>query len=118
MRPANYCCTHRWSKRQVVDHRDGSENGFCLPVEFTSLVGSQNVPYIYEDYVSVETIADRMMKMYELGPEGREKLGNKALRYARSEFALENTVKRWDETLTELAQNWKKNYTRWDVTEI
>ena len=105
-------------KRQVVDHRDGSENGFCLPVEFTSLVGSQNVPYIYEDYVSVETIADRMMQMYELGPEGRKKLGEKAMSYAHSEFALENTVKRWDETLTDLTQSWKKNYTRWDVSEI
>lgn len=105
-------------KRQVVDHRDGSENGFSLPIEFTSMVGSQNVPYIYEDYCSVETIADRMMKMYELGPEGREKLGKKAQKYAYSEFAMEDVVKRWDETLTELTENWKTRYTRWDVTEI
>ena len=105
-------------KRQVVDHRDGSENGFSLPIEFTSMVGSQNVPYIYEDYCSVETIADRLMKMYELGPEGRKDLGQKAQDYAFSEFALEDTVRRWDETLTELTENWKSRYTRWDVTEI
>ncbi len=105
-------------KRQVVDHRDGSENGFSLPIEFTSMVGSQNVPYIYEDYCSVETIADRLMKMYELGPEGRKELGQKAQDYAFSEFALEDTVRRWDETLTELTENWKSRYTRWDVTEI
>ncbi len=105
-------------KRQVVDHRDGTENGFALPVEFKTLVGSQNVPYIYEDYCSVETIADKMMKMYELGPEGRRELGKKAQEYAFSEFAMENTVKRWDETLTDLTNNWKQKYTKWDVTEI
>ena len=105
-------------KRQVVDHRDGSENGFSLPIEFQTLVGSQNVPYIYEDYCSVATIADRLMKMYELGPEGRAKLGKKAQDYAFSEFALSDVVAKWDQTLTDLVNNWRKNYVRWDVSEI
>ena len=56
--------------------------------------------------------------MYELGPDGRKELGKKAQEYAFSEFGMEKTVKRWDETLTDLTNNWKKNYTRWDVTEI
>ena len=60
--------------RQVVDHRDNSENGVALPVEFKTLVGSQQVPYIFEDYVSVETIADALMKMYRMGPEKRKEL--------------------------------------------
>ncbi len=105
-------------KRQVVDHRDGTENGFSLPIEFKTLVGSQNVPYIYEDYCSVETIADRIMKMYELGAEGREQLVKKAQAYAFSEFSLENTIEKWDDTLTELIDNWKKRYNRWDIKEI
>ena len=105
-------------KRQVVDHRDGSENGFSLPIEFQTMVGSQNVPYIYEDYCHVETIVDRLMKMYELGPEGRKKLGKKAQDYAFSEFALENTVAKWDQSLTELIDNWREKYNRWDIKEI
>ena len=64
--------------RQVVDHRDNSENGIALDVELQTLVGSQTVPYIYEDYVSAETTADAIMKIYKLGATGREKLGNKA----------------------------------------
>ena len=44
--------------RQVVDHRDQSENGIALPVEMRTLVGSQIVPYIYEDYVSNPTVAN------------------------------------------------------------
>ncbi|HCT53552.1 MAG TPA: hypothetical protein DF712_13950, partial [Balneola sp.] len=34
--------------RQVVDHRDGSENGVALDIDVKTLVGSQQVPYIYE----------------------------------------------------------------------
>ena len=40
--------------RQVVDHRDGSENGVALDVEFKTLVGSQGVPFIYEDYATID----------------------------------------------------------------
>ena len=99
--------------RQVVDHRDDSENGVALPVEFRSLVGAQQVPYIYEDYVSVETIADALMKMYRMGPEKRKELGEKARQYVSSEFGHQKTVDLWDETLTDLVDNWKSRYKRW-----
>jgi glycosyltransferase involved in cell wall biosynthesis len=99
--------------RQVVDHRDGSENGVALPVEFSSLVGSQQVPYIYEDYVSAEVIAESFMKMYDLGPDGREKLGKKAREYVSSEFSHQKTIDMWDETLSDVIESWKDKYDRW-----
>jgi len=105
-------------KRQVVDHRDGSENGFAVPIEFQSLVGSQNVPYIFEDYCSTDVIAEKIMKMYELGPTGRAALGQKAYKYAQSEFNIKDVINRWDETLTELTENWRKRYKPWSMTEI
>ena len=95
--------------RQVVDHRDGSENGFALDPDMRSLVGSQMVPYIYEDYCTNEKTADAIMKMYDLGPEGREKLGQKARDYVLSEFALDKTIDLWDDTLTQLVDDWENN---------
>lgn len=99
--------------RQVVDHRDGSENGIALPVEFTSLVGSQTVPYIYEDYVSVDTISNAFLEMWEIGPEGREKLGQKARDYVLSEFEYQDTIDAWHKTMNECIDNWKDRYVRW-----
>ena len=99
--------------RQVVDHRDGSENGVALPVEFKTLVGSQQVPYIYEEYVSAETIADALMKMYRLGPQKRSELGQKARDYVMSEFSYQKTIDLWDQTLTDVIENWKSRYSRW-----
>ena len=95
--------------RQVVDHRDGSENGIALPPDARSLVGSQIVPYIYEDYCTNENTASAIMKMYEMGPEGREKLGKKAREYTLSEFNLDDTIEKWNQTLLDLVDRWEND---------
>lgn len=93
--------------RQAEDHRDGSHNGIALDVEMQSLVGSQMVPYIYEDYVSTDTIADALYQMYKMGPEKRKDLGKKARKYVQSEFALQDTIDKWHDTLWDLTENYK-----------
>lgn len=105
--------------RQVVDHRDGSENGVALPVEMQTLVGSQLVPYIYEDYVSNETVAHAIHAVYSWGPEKRKLVGNKARAYVQSEFNLDSTVNMWHDTLTQLCESWsEKRKKRWHLEEI
>ena len=88
---------------------DGSENGIGLDPDVRSLVGSQLVPYIYEDYVQNEKVADAYMKLYELGPEKRAELGEKARQYALSEFSMEKTIDLWHETLSKLVDDWKED---------
>jgi glycosyltransferase involved in cell wall biosynthesis len=104
--------------RQVVDHRDGSENGFALDVEMQTLVGSQGVPYIYEDYVSSQTVAKAIMKMYELDENQKEKLSEKVLSYVNEEFSHQKTIDLWDESLSGLIENWKKNYKRYSISSL
>ena len=104
--------------RQVVDHRDGSENGVALPVETQSLVGSQFIPYIYEDYVSCETVANGIKKIYDLDKTEKEKLSKKVQKYAHECFNLEDTIKDWDKTFDKTIKNWKKEYKRWEIIEI
>ena len=99
--------------RQVVDHRDGSHNGVALDVDMKSLVGSQSVPYIYEDYASVDKIAEAIMKIYELGPDGRRKLGVKARKYVQEEFSYDKTVDIWHDSMNDTIKNWRTNRKRW-----
>jgi glycosyltransferase involved in cell wall biosynthesis len=105
--------------RQVVDHRDGSENGIALPVELRTLVGSQLVCYIYEDYVTNETTAKAIFDMFEMGPEKRKQLGLKAREYVLSEFNLDKTINDWHMSLSALIDTWKtsrsKIYKPWDI---
>jgi len=95
--------------RQVVDHRDGSENGIALDVECRSLVGSQNVPYIYEDYCTIEKTTEAIMNLYEIGPEKRKALGEKARDYVMSEFSLDKTIDEWDQTLWDMCEKWEND---------
>ena len=103
--------------RQVVDHRDGSENGVALDVELKTLVGSQQVPYIYEDYVSCETIASGFMKMYELSPDERKKLSQKVRNYALSEFNIFDTVNDWHDSLNETIERFKSEK-KWTIEQL
>tara|TARA_Y100001963_G_C6758496_1_gene438180 strand:+ start:564 stop:1823 length:1260 start_codon:yes stop_codon:yes gene_type:complete len=103
--------------RQVVDHRDGSENGIALDVEMKSLVGSQLVPYIYEDYVSTDTVANALYEMYKMSSDDRKKLGQKARDYVLSEFSLKNTVDMWHDTLWNLSENYQHD-SKYHIEEI
>ena len=105
--------------RQVVDHRDGSENGIALDVDHQTVVGSQNVPYIYEDYASVDKIADAIYDMYMMDPDKRKALGQKAKKYVSEEFSYQKTIDMWHDTLTKLVDDSKKNpKRRWTLEEI
>jgi len=105
--------------RQVVDYRDGSENGVALDVEFQSLVGSQGVPYIYEDYCSHEAASAAIMKLYDMSPEERKTLGLKSRSYVLSEFGLQGTIDKWHDSLLELVEVWKNNKPpQWKLQEV
>jgi glycosyltransferase involved in cell wall biosynthesis len=96
--------------RQVVDHRDGSENGVAIDPDVRTLVGSQLVPYIYEDHVSDKSIMDALWKLYSLSDDEYDKLSKKVENYALSEFDLNDTIKIWHKTLSDTISNWKKQY--------
>ena len=104
--------------RQVVDHRDGTENGIALDVEFRTLVGSQQVPYIYEDYVSCETVADAILSLYEQSPDEKQALKEKVRKYAKSQFDLKDTVDMWHDCLTGLLDSWKVDQKVWTCKTI
>jgi glycosyltransferase involved in cell wall biosynthesis len=99
--------------KQVVND-DGSENGIALEPEVRNLVGSQMVPYIYEDHVSNDTVAEAILKMYKMSPDERKKLGQFAKENANKKYNFEKVVQAWDETLTDTIENWKDNYKFWE----
>ena len=107
--------------RQVVDHRDGSENGVALEIRNKTMVGSQGVPYIYEDYVSVEEASDAIYKLWEMDKKDRKALGQKARDYVMSEFAIQDTIDAWHDTLTKLVEDWregKRTVPRYEISEL
>lgn len=105
--------------RQVEDPDTGFQHGIALEPEIKSLVGNQMVPYIYEDFISHKTLADAFMKMYEMGPEKRKELGQKAMQHAHKNYNIDNMIKDWDSSLTKLIDNWQEGKNkRWTHEEI
>jgi glycosyltransferase involved in cell wall biosynthesis len=96
--------------RQVVDHRDGTENGVAIDPDVRTLVGSQMVPYIYEDHVSDKSICNALWKLYSLGDDEYDNLSIKVESYAHSEFDINDTINVWHKTLSKTISNWKKQY--------
>jgi glycosyltransferase involved in cell wall biosynthesis len=103
--------------RQVVDHRDGSHNGVALDVEMQTLVGSQQVPYIYEDYVSCETLSRAFMKMFEMSDVEKSTLSRKVRDYVSSEFDYDRTVSLWDQTMLKTIEDFPSRK-RWRISSL
>ena len=100
--------------RQVVDHRDGSHNGIALDIDFKTLVGSQTVPYIYEDYVDNKKTGLAIKEMYDTvqNNEMKKALSDKVLKYAREEFSYQKTIDLWHESMLTAISEFK-NRKRW-----
>ena len=93
--------------------------GIGLDPDVKSLVGNQNVPYIFEDLVSHKTLADAFMKMHEMDPTARKELGIKAMNHAHRDYDLDKVISDWDSTLGNLINEWKTNPKQtWTHTEL
>jgi hypothetical protein len=58
------------------------------------------------------------MKIYDLGTEGRKELGGKARDYVMSEFAYQDTIDKWHETMNDCIDNWQDKYERWSCETL
>ena len=103
---------------QVTD----GEEFFGVGLEATSkaIIGSQEVPYIYEDRISKEDFLDGLMKLYEMSPKDRDELGQKGRDHAHKNFGFEAYAERWDELLTKINEehgSWatREKYKSYDV---
>ena len=85
-----------------------------------AIIGSQEVPYIYEDRISKEDFLAALTTMYEMSREDRRELGLKARSWVESNFGFDQFSQRWDDVLTQVVEDngsWetRTNYKSYDV---
>jgi glycosyltransferase involved in cell wall biosynthesis len=106
---------------QVVAE-DGTHLGVGIEPASKAIIGSQQVPYIYEDRISKEDFLSALRKMYEMSQEDREELGKKCREHVEKNFNPDILLKKWDEMFVELnntAGSWNTRiHKRWTLTEI
>tara|TARA_R100000808_G_scaffold24996_1_gene60300 strand:- start:3439 stop:4710 length:1272 start_codon:yes stop_codon:yes gene_type:complete len=108
-------------QEQVTD----GDNWFGVGIQPASqaIIGSQDVPWIYEDRVSKEDFIAALKKMLNMSKEDREQLGQLGRAHVEKNYSFEKYVKSWDVILRDLHErlgSWetRKGYDRWTVKEI
>lgn len=67
-----------------------------------AIIGSQNVPYIYEDRLSEEQVVNAMKEIYNKSQDERDELGRLGREYTLKQFNFETYLQRWDDLLTKI----------------
>ena len=108
-------------QEQVSD----GEVEFGVGIEPTSraVIGSQQVPYIYEDRINEEVFVAALKKMYDMSKEEREKLGALGAEYVRKNYNFEQFNERWINLMLKVHEeqgSWenRKNYQAWECIEL
>ena len=99
------------------------ENGIGIEPSSKAIIGSQQVPYIYEDRLNSEDVVEALMTMYEMGKDKREELGQNGVNHILENYSFENFAKSWDEFITEIHEkngSWetRKNYKKWEAIKV
>ena len=85
---------------QVTD----GKNWFGIGIEPASkaVIGSQQVPYIYEDRLNKDDFINALLKMYEMDPIERAELGVRARGWTQKRFNFNTFISDWDALLTKI----------------
>jgi glycosyltransferase involved in cell wall biosynthesis len=108
-------------QEQVTD----GEKWFGVGIEPASkaVIGSLDVPYIYEDRVSGDDVIAAMKKMFKATPKQRAAMGKAGRRHLLKNYSHENYIKRWDGIFTDAVAKYgswggRQNHAFWRLEEI
>ena len=109
----------------LQDQIKGETEYFGVPIRPSSkaIIGSQQVPYIYEDRISKEDFFLALDTWTCKSKEERITIGKRAREHVLKNFSVEDNAKKWDEILTELYEkngSWKerKNHKSWGLFKL
>ena len=88
-----------------------------------SVIGSQEIPYIYEDRVNKEEFLAAMVEMFNTSKEKRDKMGEKGIKHVEKNYNFENWTKGWDKIFSDAYEKYgswenRKGYSCWEFVEI
>jgi glycosyltransferase involved in cell wall biosynthesis len=108
-------------QEQVTD----GEEWFGIGIEPASkaIIGSQQVPFIYEDRVSREDFISALEKMFNMTKEEREYLGMKGRNHVSKNYNFSEFNKKWVDLIDSVVEkhgSWdtRKGYQPWELREI
>jgi len=108
-------------QEQVTD----GEEIFGIGIEPASkaIIGSQDIPWIYEDRLDGKEVTDAMQKMVEMSKEDRAALGEKGIEHVKKNYSFEDFEETWVDFMDKVIKengSWgdRKKYNKWTLKEL
>jgi glycosyltransferase involved in cell wall biosynthesis len=97
--------------------------GYGIQPASKVVIGSLQVPYIYEDRISQEDFNTTMKKAFEIRPSVYDKMVKGGLNHVENNYSFESYQKKWVDIMDEIVEkhgSWetRKNYHRWHLLEV
>jgi len=108
-------------QEQITDGKEWF--GIGLEPAAKALIGSQMVPYIYEDRVSEEQVVGALREVYNMSKEDRDKMGLLGSKHVQENYNFDKFNKSWIDLIDSIIENhgsWdtRKGYKAWEIKEI
>jgi glycosyltransferase involved in cell wall biosynthesis len=96
------------------------ECGIGINPASQAIIGSQQVPYIYEDRLDGKDVVEAMLRIYNMSPEERKAMGQRGLKFTQEEYSFDDFIERWDNLFMEIHDkhgSWetRKNFKPYEV---
>ena len=97
--------------------------GVGLTPKSKAVIGSQEIPYIYEDRVTKEDFLTALHKIYNMSREERRTLGLAGAAHVDKNYNFKDYTENWDKFLKEIHEKYgswenRKGYKTWELREI
>jgi len=108
-------------QEQVTDGK--SWFGWGIPPASRAVIGSLQVPYIYEDRISKEDFINVLKKAIKLSPQKYKKMADAGRKHVVENYNFEEYEKSWVTLMDSFIENhgsWetRKNHQRWHLMEV
>ena len=104
---------------------DGKDNWFGIGIQPSSkaVIGSQDVPYIYEDRISKEDFLEAIEDFYNMPKDARSEMGKKGREHVIANYSIETYVDNWYKVFQKVFDTYgswdtRKNYNKWEMFEL
>ena len=98
-------------------------HGIGIEPSSKAIIGSQEVPFIYEDRLSGSDVTEALLTMYTYSREKRQELGKAGRQHVLDNYNFETFAQKWKEVMTKIHEehgSWetRKNYNRWELIAV
>jgi glycosyltransferase involved in cell wall biosynthesis len=108
-------------QEQVTDGKDWF--GFGIQPSSKAVIGSLEVPYIYEDRISQDDFNKALKSAINMRSAVYKKMSEKGIKHVKKNYNFENFEKQWIKIMDEAVEthgSWenRKGYDRWHLMEV